>query len=59
MTAMVGTVSDDAFGTSLLANLRAHGLDTGHITVRAEVFGMSAAISEPSGDYGAVIVSGG
>lgn len=57
-TAMVGAVGDDAFGTPLLANLRAHGIETGHVAVRSEASGMSVAISEPSGDYGAVIVSG-
>lgn len=56
--AMVGAVGDDAFGAPLLANLRDRGVDVGHVAVRPEASGMSVAISEPSGDYGAVIVSG-
>jgi ribokinase len=56
--AMIGAVGDDAFGPPLLAHLRAHGVDVGHVAVRAEPSGMSVAITEPAGDYAAVIVSG-
>ena len=56
--AMVGAVGEDAFAAPLLAHLRAHGVDVGAIRVRSEPSGMSVAITEPSGDYGAIIVSG-
>ena len=56
--AMVGAVGEDAFAAPLLAYLRAHGVDVGAIRVRSEPSGMSIAMMEPSGDYGAVIVSG-
>jgi ribokinase len=57
-TAMIGAVGNDPFGAALLANLRGHGVEAAHVAVRAEPSGMSVAISEPSGDYGAIIVSG-
>jgi ribokinase len=57
-TAMVGAVGGDTFGAALLANLCEHGVHAGQVAVRAEPSGMSVAISEPSGDYGAIIVSG-
>lgn len=56
--AMIGAVGDDVFGAMLLDHLRAHGVDTGDVAARAAASGMSVAITEPSGDYGAVIVSG-
>jgi len=58
-TAMIGAVGDDAFGVRLLANLRAAGVDATQVAVRPGVdSGMSVAIVDPGGDYGAVIVSG-
>jgi ribokinase len=58
-TAMVGRVGRDAFGRDLLAALDAAGVDR---TLVAEDqtagSGMSVAILDPAGDYGAVIVSG-
>ncbi len=58
-TAMVGAVGDDDFGRRLLANLRARGVDAAHVAVRpGENSGMSVAIVDPGGDYGAIIVSG-
>ncbi len=56
--AMVGAVGEDAFAAPLLAYLRAFGVDVGAIQVRSEPSGMSIAMMEPSGDYGAIIISG-
>ncbi|RWM07631.1 MAG: ribokinase [Mesorhizobium sp.] len=56
---MVGAVGDDDFGRFLLANLTAAGVDASRIgRVEGHGSGMSVAISDSSGDYGAVIVSG-
>ena len=57
--AMIGAVGDDDFGRALLANLDRRGVDRSHIrTVRSAGSGMSVAIFDADGDYGAVIVSG-
>ena len=56
---MVGVVGDDHFGAALLANLAAAGVDRSGVRVsRTEASGMSVAIIDSAGDYGAVIVSG-
>lgn len=56
---MAGAVGADDFGDFLLRNLAAGGVDTSEVTtVYAAGSGMSVAISEEGGDYGAVIVSG-
>lgn len=58
-TAMIGAVADDDFGRSLLANLQRRNVD--HRFVRRDASqstGMSVAIFDAEGDYGAVIVSG-
>lgn len=58
-TAMIGAVADDDFGRFLLANLAAKNVD--HRFVRRDASlstGMSVAIFDADGDYGAVIVSG-
>ena len=58
-TSMIGAVADDDFGRFLLANLERKGVD--HTFVRrdaAQSTGMSVAIFDGEGDYGAVIVSG-
>ena len=58
-TAMVGLVGDDDFGRRLVANLSARQVDVAAVEARGgAASGMSVAITEPSGDYGAVIVSG-
>jgi ribokinase len=58
-TAMIGAVGDDDFGVRLVANLKAYGVDCANVAVRAGAgSGMSVAIVDPQGDYGAVIVSG-
>ena len=57
-TAMIGAVGRDAFGLALLASLDEAGVDRRNVVERAEVgSGMSVAITDPEGDYGAVIVS--
>ncbi len=58
-TAMIGCVGRDDFGETLLANLRRAGVDTHGVTVDAGAgSGMSVAILQDDGEYGAVIVSG-
>ena len=58
-TAMGGRVGDDDFGRRLRANLRAAGVDDACVATDATAgSGMSVAILEASGEYGAVIVSG-
>lgn len=57
--AMIGAVGDDDFGRALLANLDRSGVDRRHVRVEAAAkSGMSVAIVETEGDYGAIIVSG-
>ena len=56
---MLGAVGDDAFGAFLRDNLRAGGVDDRFVvTLPGRGSGMSVAISDATGDYGAVIVSG-
>jgi ribokinase len=56
---MLGAVGDDAFGAFLRENLRQGGVDDAHVTtLPCLASGMSVAISDATGDYGAVIVSG-
>ncbi len=58
-TSMIGAVADDDFGRFLLANLERKSVD--HTFVRRDASqstGMSVAIFDDEGDYGAVIVSG-
>lgn len=58
-TAMIGAVADDDFGRFLVANLERRNVD--HTFVRRNAAlstGMSVAIFDDEGDYGAVIVSG-
>jgi ribokinase len=58
-TAMIGAVADDDFGRFLIANLDRKNVD--HTFVRRDASqstGMSVAIFDAEGDYGAVIVSG-
>lgn len=58
-TAMIGRVGDDDFGARLKHNLAAAGVDARAVGVDpAAGSGMSAAIVQDDGDYGAVIVSG-
>lgn len=58
-SAMIGAVADDTFGRALLDHLDRHGVDRRYVRVLAgEGSGMSVAIFDAEGDYGAVIVSG-
>ncbi len=54
----VGAVGDDAQGEFLLAALQAAGVETQAVAILSGVpSGMSVAISDAEGDYGAVVVS--
>jgi ribokinase len=56
---MAGAVGDDDFGRFLLSNLTSAGVDASRIAcVVGQGSGMSVAITDAGGDYGAVIVSG-
>ena len=58
-TAMVGAVGNDDFGGALLAGLDRGGVDRSAVATLSGVgSGMSVAIFDAEGDYGAVIVSG-
>lgn len=58
-TAMIGAVADDDFGHVLLNNLTQKHVDTRFVRTSAnQSTGMSVAIFDADGDYGAVIVSG-
>ena len=58
-TAMVGAVGNDAFGTALLAGLDRARVDRSAVAILDGAgSGMSVAIFDDEGDYGAVIVSG-
>jgi ribokinase len=56
---MAGAVGDDDFGRFLIRHLTEGGVDQSWIaTLPKTASGMSVAISDAGGDYGAVIVSG-
>ena len=56
---MIGAVGDDDFGSTLLANLDRAGVDRRLVSVEPDTgSGISVAIFDAEGDYGAVIVSG-
>jgi ribokinase len=58
-TAMIGRIGDDEFGATLIDNLRKADVDHSGISVDpGQGTGMSVAILQDDGDYGAVIVSG-
>lgn len=57
--AMIGAVGDDDFGRALLDNLAHNGVNSRFVRVTSGAgSGMSVAIFDAGGDYGAVIVSG-
>ena len=58
-TAMISQVGDDDFGRRLLDSLKASGVDSVGVSTDPKTgSGMSVAILNQGGDYGAVIVSG-
>lgn len=58
-TFMIGAVAEDDFGRFLLANLKRRQVDERYVrSSAAQSTGMSVAIFDAQGDYGAVIVSG-
>ncbi len=58
-TAMIGRVGRDGFGDTLLDNLNKSDVDCAAVEVDAKLgSGMSVAILQDNGNYGAVIVSG-
>ena len=57
-TSMIACVGNDDFGKRLLGNLISAGVDTIHVRVVDAGSGLSVVVSEASGDYAAVIVSG-
>lgn len=58
-TAMIGAVADDDFGHFLLDNLQRKNVDHRFVRRNSSLpTGMSVAIFDADGDYGAVIVSG-
>ena len=58
-TAFGGQTGQDDFGERLRANLEGAGVDLTHVEIdTTQGSGMSVAISEATGEYGAVVVSG-
>jgi ribokinase len=58
-TAMISRIGKDDFGARLLSNLQSSGVDVSAVTVDESAgSGISVAILDANGDYGAVIVSG-
>ena len=56
---MISRVGNDDFGVRLLEHLKSAAVDTQYVSVDVETgSGMSVAIVDAEGDYGAVIVSG-
>src|SRR3979490_1792054 len=56
---MIGTVGNEDSGKQLISHLRDAGVDAKHVRTDSEAgSGMSVAIIDAEGDYGAVIVSG-
>lgn len=57
MTAFTGRIGDDPSGAFMLKGLMDAGVETGQVQRDSGASGMSVAIVEPGGGYGAVIVS--
>lgn len=58
-TIMIGAVADDEFGRTLTRNLDDHKVDRRFVrTLSGAASGMSVAVFDSDGDYGAVFVSG-
>ena len=56
--AMAGRVGDDGFAATILTALDAAGIDRRQVRAGSGASGMSVAILDSKGDYGAVVVSG-
>lgn len=56
--AMAGRVGNDGFGEQLLTTLEAAGVESSQVPAGPGASGMSVAIVDQAGDYGAVVVSG-
>ncbi len=56
--AMAGRVGDDGFAATILAALDAAGINRRQVRERPGASGMSVAILDAGGDYGAIVVSG-
>ncbi len=56
-TAFIGCVGNDQFGETLVAHLQQHRIDCSELQMIQGASGMSVAIVDDHGDYGAVIVS--
>lgn len=56
--AMAGSIGTDVFGSQLFDTLTDAGIDTSRIAKHDQRSGMSVAILDAKGNYGAVIVSG-
>ena len=54
----IGRVGSDAFGKKILATINNGSIDVSQLQIDSDASGMSVAIVEQEGDYGAVIVSG-
>ena len=57
-TRMLGAVGADSFGAFMQAGLAAGNVQTAFVQTAPAPTGISVAIVDPNGDYGAVIVSG-
>lgn len=57
-TFMAGRIGRDAAGEMLKADLVEHGIDVSLLQAGDEASGMSVAMVMPSGEYGAIVVSG-
>lgn len=55
---MIGCLGEDGFGERLRESLASAGVGLRHVRTVAAASGMSVAITQPDGDYAAVVVSG-
>lgn len=56
--AMAGTIGSDAYAAQMIADLSAGNVDVSQISHYQGASGMSVAIVDQNGDYGAVVISG-
>lgn len=57
-TTMIGCIGSDTFGNQLRRHLQRNNIDCSGLQVVSDASGMSVAVVDKSGEYGAVIVSG-